>query len=216
MSNSNDDYDIFPNTNATNISERVIISAGISLAFVIAIVFTLHIYARLVLSRQARQQQREFDFQVSRLFRVDPPPRSTGLDPKVMATIPIFKFKNAGGADQGNVVECAVCLSAIETGEFVRSLPNCKHVFHAECIGRWLGGHLTCPVCRTEATPRPMPEPREPPAMGSFMGVMAPPFAVEEGTSDSAALSLVGKAGGSSFRLTSFTRMLSRDRSGIL
>ncbi|KAF8087868.1 hypothetical protein N665_0564s0003 [Sinapis alba] len=58
---------------------------------------------------------------------------------------------------------CAVCLGDLEDGDEVRELRNCSHVFHRECIDRWLdyeccGGdgnegeednHRTCPLCRT-------------------------------------------------------------------
>ncbi|KAL6220853.1 hypothetical protein ACLB2K_008606 [Fragaria x ananassa] len=60
---------------------------------------------------------------------------------------------------------CAVCLSQLEMGDEVRELRNCCHMFHTECIDRWLdynghdhhdggaGGqednHKTCPLCRT-------------------------------------------------------------------
>lgn len=56
---------------------------------------------------------------------------------------------------------CAVCLSQLEMGDQVRELRNCCHVFHTECIDRWLDynghdhhdnnddNHKTCPLCRT-------------------------------------------------------------------
>ena len=32
---------------------------------------------------------------------------------------------------------CAVCLEKLAVGQFARQLP-CRHVFHVECIDRWL------------------------------------------------------------------------------
>ncbi|KAF0902923.1 hypothetical protein E2562_019860 [Oryza meyeriana var. granulata] len=49
--------------------------------------------------------------------------------------------------------ECAVCLGAVRDGEMVRRLPACMHVYHAECIDRWLAAHRTCPLCRCELDP---------------------------------------------------------------
>ncbi|GAA0143964.1 hypothetical protein LIER_04526 [Lithospermum erythrorhizon] len=46
-------------------------------------------------------------------------------------------------------VECSVCLNEIEEGDEVRQL-SCDHVFHRECIDRWIGyGNVTCPLCRS-------------------------------------------------------------------
>ena len=47
-------------------------------------------------------------------------------------------------------VECCVCVSAIEPGSEDRCvrLP-CAHLFHAECIQRWLRTRRSCPLCRT-------------------------------------------------------------------
>ncbi|XP_021894395.1 RING-H2 finger protein ATL64 [Carica papaya] len=56
---------------------------------------------------------------------------------------------------------CAVCLSHLEEDDDVRELRNCCHVFHRECIDRWIdydqdqdeddddeSNHGTCPLCR--------------------------------------------------------------------
>ncbi|KAK7264833.1 hypothetical protein RJT34_32445 [Clitoria ternatea] len=50
---------------------------------------------------------------------------------------------------------CAVCLNELKMEEEVRELVNCYHVFHRECIDRWLEHEHehekqkpTCPLCR--------------------------------------------------------------------
>ncbi|MED6201028.1 hypothetical protein PIB30_091013 [Stylosanthes scabra] len=48
---------------------------------------------------------------------------------------------------------CAVCLNQMKMEDEVRELMNCYHVFHKECIDRWLdhddnNHNPTCPLCR--------------------------------------------------------------------
>ena len=43
---------------------------------------------------------------------------------------------------------CAVCRCDFATGDEVISLPQCNHIFHADCISRWLKRSATCPLCR--------------------------------------------------------------------
>lgn len=47
----------------------------------------------------------------------------------------------------GEEEKCPICLSEFESDERVRSLP-CSHLFHIECIDRWLNSNKKCPVCR--------------------------------------------------------------------
>ncbi|KAG0327783.1 hypothetical protein BGZ99_006890 [Dissophora globulifera] len=51
----------------------------------------------------------------------------------------------------GDGSKCLVCMSEYEEGEEMRAL-RCKHVFHQECIDKWLTtGANKCPVCRAAA-----------------------------------------------------------------
>ncbi|XP_071723843.1 E3 ubiquitin-protein ligase RHA1B-like [Rutidosis leptorrhynchoides] len=54
---------------------------------------------------------------------------------------------------------CAVCLAQLRDQDLVRELRNCCHVFHKECIDRWIDyecdydhdhdeNHKSCPLCR--------------------------------------------------------------------
>ncbi|KAG2605480.1 hypothetical protein PVAP13_4NG131000 [Panicum virgatum] len=79
-----------------------------------------------------------------------------GLDLAVLASFPTMRYAEAkelrvGGKDAA--LECAVCLSEFEGDEELRLLPLCSHAFHTDCIGEWLAGHVTCPVCRCNLDP---------------------------------------------------------------
>lgn len=47
---------------------------------------------------------------------------------------------------------CAVCLNQLSMQDEVRELRNCCHVYHRECIDRWVDrdhdNHMACPLCR--------------------------------------------------------------------
>lgn len=45
---------------------------------------------------------------------------------------------------------CAVCLSAFREEDEIRELCNCCHIFHKNCLDKWLDHyHSTCPMCRS-------------------------------------------------------------------
>ena len=45
------------------------------------------------------------------------------------------------------VDSCSVCLFPFEAGDRGRTL-SCSHMYHEECIDRWLSEHSSCPVCK--------------------------------------------------------------------
>ncbi|KAF4366440.1 hypothetical protein CsatB_010708 [Cannabis sativa] len=58
---------------------------------------------------------------------------------------------------EGHWDTCAVCLNQLNTNDEVRELRNCRHVFHRECLDRWLdhdqhhhqeSHRKSCPLCR--------------------------------------------------------------------
>ncbi|TKY48913.1 E3 ubiquitin-protein ligase ATL41 [Spatholobus suberectus] len=194
----------------SDFNRRILIMAIVSLSGVLVLVFALHLYARFVLRRQSRRRAAIYQLSLNVAHaRAEPP--NAGLDPTLITALPTFPFKR----QHDDAAECAVCLSVLEDGELVRLLPNCKHSFHVGCIDTWLASRSTCPVCRTKAEPvRLEPQPREGPTGLGLDG--APPtapllFECVEGTSDGANGS--PKISGSNSRLSSFRRILSRERS---
>ncbi|KAK1301776.1 RING-H2 finger protein ATL40 [Acorus calamus] len=174
------------------LNSRILVTAALSLAFVVLFIFLLYLYARCVLHRHAPphpQRMRSTSLEAHmRSQEPLPPPPKLGLDPLVLRALPI----NRAGPNSG---DCSICLSAFEEEELARVLPNCKHVFHVECIDMWLGSHSNCPVCRAEAEP-----------------------VKEEGSSSGGAAEAVGECSkaavsGALSRLSSLRRMLSRGRS---
>ncbi|EOA22940.1 hypothetical protein CARUB_v10003676mg [Capsella rubella] len=90
-----------------------------------------------------------------------------GLDAEMIETFPTFVYSEVKTQKIGKgALECAICLNEFEDDETLRLLPKCDHVFHPQCIGAWLQGHVTCPVCRTnlaeEETIQTTAEPVEP------------------------------------------------------
>jgi Ring finger domain len=68
-----------------------------------------------------------------------------GLPPSMINLLPMYVYKKEAGGDS---LKCAVCLGGIHQDEIVRRLPFCSHLFHRDCIDKWLDLHSTCPVCR--------------------------------------------------------------------
>uniref|UniRef100_A0A3Q7ENT6 RING-type domain-containing protein n=1 Tax=Solanum lycopersicum TaxID=4081 RepID=A0A3Q7ENT6_SOLLC len=55
---------------------------------------------------------------------------------------------------------CSICLVEFEKEHVVCQLPRCNHVFHIDCIEKWLERcQFTCPLCRSLLIHRTNPSP---------------------------------------------------------
>lgn len=205
--------------NKYDLNSKIMLTAIISLSIVVVLVTLLQIYARCILKRQSTRRRRAAALRQlgivitnSHVHNINTEPPKTGLDPSVISSLPIFVFgTNSEMGSHNNHYECSVCLSTLEDGEMARTLPNCKHTFHAECIDKWFSSQSTCPICRTEAEPRlrPLPEP-EPREGAATIPPTAPPLDLHPITEASSSGKVI-TGNGSSSRLSSFRRILSWD-----
>ncbi|XP_050290775.1 RING-H2 finger protein ATL40-like [Quercus robur] len=145
--------------------------------------------------RQASLDTRTTQVALDEIHSIEPTPMRA-LEPLVVASLPKFMYKQTDQLDHGHeVIECSVCLGTIVEEAMVKLLPNCKHMFHVECIDMWLNSNITCPICRTLAEPRDKPEDS---TLCTVVQPLDPPIedSMPHGT-----------------RLSSFQRMLSMERS---
>jgi hypothetical protein len=71
----------------------------------------------------------------------------SGTTEEQRASIPERPYRRAKGEKEN--ATCSVCLSRVEDGESVKTL-RCKHVYHPQCIDRWLERSTMCPVCKRD------------------------------------------------------------------
>ncbi len=54
---------------------------------------------------------------------------------------------------QGETLNCPICMCDVIPGDENYMITPCNHIFHGECLRRWLGEKLECPVCRAGLPP---------------------------------------------------------------
>ncbi|GLT74897.1 hypothetical protein SLA2020_466620 [Shorea laevis] len=71
-----------------------------------------------------------------------------GLSPKeISSCLHLVKFRF--GESKCEVDRCVVCQVEYEEGETLGAL-CCEHLYHSECISKWLQMKKICPICSTE------------------------------------------------------------------
>lgn len=65
--------------------------------------------------------------------------------------LPVIEYSMlADRFGESDAVTCAVCLNEFENADEIRQLTNCCHIFHKNCLDKWLEhDQKTCPLCRS-------------------------------------------------------------------
>ncbi|XP_031096020.1 putative RING-H2 finger protein ATL21A [Ipomoea triloba] len=94
-----------------------------------------------------RRGRPEVEFTLS----VVAPPRpvmTTGLDEPTIASYPRTVLGESRRLPNPEHNVCPICLSEYQPKDTLRTIPDCQHCFHADCIDEWLRLNAACPVCR--------------------------------------------------------------------
>lgn len=69
-----------------------------------------------------------------------------GFVEELAAYLSVSRFEELEEAEEGM---CSICLMEFEKDDAVSRLCRCGHVFHMDCMEKWLDCcQLTCPLCR--------------------------------------------------------------------
>ncbi|XP_071707303.1 putative RING-H2 finger protein ATL21A [Rutidosis leptorrhynchoides] len=120
------------------------LSIGIGIPALVCIVGLICFGASRVRDNSETQQQRIDRFSIP----IIPQPRSTtGLSGATIESYPKTVLGESCRLPKDDGI-CSICLSDYKPKESLRTIPECNHYFHAECIDEWLKLNATCPVCR--------------------------------------------------------------------
>ena len=75
---------------------------------------------------------------------------SNGLDNEAIENYPISIIKNINNLSEDKK-KCLICLDEFKNGQKSIALP-CIHIFHSECIKKWMKTENFCPLCKSQIT----------------------------------------------------------------
>ena len=58
-----------------------------------------------------------------------------------------FQFKHLKKYSALKEDKCPICLQKYKSADIIKEFP-CKHIFHKNCIFRWLKSSNVCPICK--------------------------------------------------------------------
>ncbi|BFG31943.1 hypothetical protein CerSpe_182170 [Prunus speciosa] len=111
---------------------------------IIAIIFVVALVLQLRDSRRAHQPMTELSTVTDRrplVIRI-------GLDDATIESYPKTQLGESWELPKPNDNTCPICLGTYKPTETLRTISECNHYFHANCVDEWLKVSATCPLCR--------------------------------------------------------------------
>lgn len=121
----------------------IIIGAGVP-GFLCLIGFACYIGSRVA----AYSQQRHRHDSSATVAGALEPCAARGLDGSTIESYPKTLLGESCRLPKPGDSTCLICLSEYQSKETLRTIPECDHYFHADCIDEWLKVNSTCPTCR--------------------------------------------------------------------
>lgn len=112
---------------------------------VLGLLFTTAIFLRLMRTCGRVQQP---IVELSTITNQQPPAVMKGLDDATIESYPKIQLGQSWELPEPNDNTCPICLGTYKSKETLRTIPECNHYFHANCIDEWLRRNTTCPLCR--------------------------------------------------------------------
>ncbi|KAI3907048.1 hypothetical protein MKX01_027949 [Papaver californicum] len=75
-------------------------------------------------------------------------PARNGLDESTLRSYPQMVLSQSLRFLNPENTVCSICLSDYKPKDTLKSIPECNHYFHVNCIDGWLRMNGSCPVCR--------------------------------------------------------------------
>ncbi|THG08537.1 hypothetical protein TEA_005076 [Camellia sinensis var. sinensis] len=107
----------------------------------------LGFHVTLVAGIKKYNQRRQIEAQLSN-WTPQPMVIIMGLDRLIIESYPTTVLGESGRLPKPNDGTCPICLAEYQPKETLRTIPECNHYFHANCIDEWLRMNATCPLCR--------------------------------------------------------------------
>ncbi|XVF51323.1 hypothetical protein PTKIN_Ptkin04bG0175700 [Pterospermum kingtungense] len=131
----------------TSAKYGILFGVGIPLLCVLGLVFYLHRKASNYDPHQHPNQGISIPDAPRRLAA-----DTKGLDRPAIEAYPISLVGESRRLPRPNDNTCHICLCEYQAKEALRTIPDCKHYFHASCIDEWLKLNASCPLCRNNIT----------------------------------------------------------------
>ncbi|KAI4326591.1 hypothetical protein MLD38_031889 [Melastoma candidum] len=77
----------------------------------------------------------------------EPENSSLGAQPAWKSALEALDRTTIACTQDEDVLDCPICKDGMNDGEQARKMP-CGHIYHSDCIRKWLQIRNTCPVCR--------------------------------------------------------------------